>query len=586
MKNADFDLVVRHGKIADGSGAPAFEGDIAINNGVIVKMGSFAGHGREEIDARDQLVTPGFIDIHTHYDGQAIWDTQLAPSSWHGVTTVLMGNCGVGFAPVRPEHREAMISLMEGVEDIPGACLSEGLPWNWDTFGSYLDVLDAKPRDIDVCTQLPHGPLRVYVMGERALRLEPATPDDIAEMRRITTDAMRLGALGFSTSRTMLHKTSAGDPTPMLRAHEDELLAIVLGMQDAGHGQLEFVSDWDTPDAATEFAMLRRLVDASGRSCVFTLNQRHDDRHEEWRELLALTNEAAREGLPIRPMTAPRAVGVLFGLTGTQNPFSATSTFRSIAHLPIEQLVARMRDPEIRRRILGEDPYRESTFPLFGRLGFDSMYERMFLLGDPPNYEPNKDTSIAAIARREGRSGAEVAYDMLLEEGGRSFLYSMLANYKDFTFDAVAEILQHKNAMIGLSDGGAHVGFITDGSFPTYLLSHWGRDRSGGRQPIEELVRRYTSDPAEAVGLRDRGLLRVGMKGDLNVIDLRELALEKPYIVKDLPAGGKRLLQRARGYSATVVSGVLTYRDGEYCGATPGKLVRGPQPAPKQVVPN
>jgi N-acyl-D-aspartate/D-glutamate deacylase len=524
-------------------------------------------------------VTPGFIDIHTHYDGQAIWDKQLAPSSWHGVTTVVMGNCGVGFAPVKPQDREALIELMEGVEDIPGPCLHEGLRWNWESFAQYMDALDAVPHDMDVCAQLPHGPLRVYVMGERALRLEDATDGDIARMRSLAADAMRAGAFGFTTSRTVSHKTVKGDPTPMLRAQEKELLGIAMGLKDAGHGQLEFVSDWDQPDAASEFGMLRRLVQQSGRSCVFSLNQRHGDRSRVWHELLLMADRAAEEGLKIRPVTAPRPIGSLFGLTGTQNPFAGTPTYISIAQLPLEQRVARMRDPEVRRRILSEDPFERSTFPLFERMGFGKMYEHMFLLGNPPDYEPPREKSIASIARREGRPAAEVAYDMLLEDEGRSFLYAIFTSYNEFSLEPVRETLEHPNALIGLGDGGAHVGFITDASFPTWLLTHWGRDRSEGRQRVEEVVRRYTSDPADAVGLHDRGIVRKGMKADLNVIDFGKLALGKPYVVADLPAGGKRLLQKASGYDCTIVSGEITYLNGEHTGATPGRLVRGPQRA-------
>jgi N-acyl-D-aspartate/D-glutamate deacylase len=575
----DYDLVIRNGSVVDGSGAPAFKADVAVKGGTIAAVGAFTGTGAQELDARGQLVTPGFVDIHTHYDGQAIWDQHLTPGSWHGVTTVVMGNCGVGFAPVRPQDRDALIELMEGVEDIPGPCLHEGLRWNWESFADYLDALEAVPRDTDVCAQLPHGPLRVYVMGERALRLENATADDIAQMRRLTAEAMRAGGFGFTTSRTISHKTVKGDPTPMLRAREDELMGIAMGLADAGHGQIEFVSDWDQPDAATEFAMLRRLVERSGRSCVFSLNQRHGERSRVWRELLELSDQAAAQGVPMRPITAPRPIGSLFGLTGTQNPFAGTPTYRALAHLPLAERVARLREPDIRRRILSEDPYKESSFPLFERMGFEAMYEHMFLLGDPPNYEPPRESSIASIARRESRSGAEVAYDMLLADGGTGFLYATFTNYNEFSSEPTREMLNHPNAMIGLGDGGAHVGFITDAGFPTYLLTHWGRDRASGRQPVEELVRRYTSDPAATVGLHDRGFVRPGLKADLNIIDFERLALAKPYVVADLPAGGKRLLQKASGYSATILSGVVTYRDGEATGATPGRLVRGPQAA-------
>ena len=572
-----YDLVIRNGQVIDGSGSPAFAADVAVKDGKIILVGTVTGSAAQEIDAGGKLVTPGFVDIHTHYDGQAIWDQRMTPSSWHGVTTVVMGNCGVGFAPVRPADREALIELMEGVEDIPGACLHQGLHWKWESFSDYLDALDALPYDMDICAQLPHGPLRVYVMGDRALRLENATPIDIKQMRQLAADAMRAGGFGFTTSRTISHKTVKGDPTPMMRAQEDELTGIAMGMSDAGHGQIEFVSDWDQPDPATEFGMLRRLVERSGRSCVFSLNQRHGERNRVWHELLMLSDQASADGLAMRPVTAPRPIGSLFGLTGTQNPFSATPTYRSIADKPLSERVALLRDPEIRQRILNEDPYKDSTFPLFERMGFEKMYEYMFPLSDPPDYEPPRENSVASVARREGRTGAEVAYDMLLVDDGTSFLYAIFTSYNEFNLDPVCETLKHANALIGLGDGGAHVGFITDASFPTYLLTHWGRDRKSGRQSVQELVRRYTSDPAGAMGLNDRGLIKPGMKADINVIDFEKLALEKPYIVHDLPGGGKRLLQKARGYCATIVSGSVTYREGVATGEMPGRLVRGPQ---------
>lgn len=578
-----FDLVVRGGRVADGSGAPAFTADVAVHAGRIVAVGKLDAQGEQEIDATGLLVTPGFVDIHTHFDGQAMWDASLAPSAWHGVTTAVMGNCGVGFAPVRAAQRQAVIDLMEGVEDIPGACLHEGLAWNWETFPEYLDEVERTHRDIDLCAQLPHGPLRVWVMGERALRLEPANGADIAAMREITAAAMRAGALGFSTSRTMAHKTALGAPTPMVRAQEDELSAIALGLRDAGHGQIEYVSDWDQPDPATEFAMLRRVVELAGCSCVFTNNQRHGKRNWVWRDLLELSDRAAAAGLRMRPIAAPRPIGSLFGLTGTQNPFSATPTYRSIAHLPLEQRVATMRREEVRRRILAEDPYATSSFSLFRLMGFERMFEHMFLLTDPPDYAPPRERSVASSARREGRPASEVAYDMLLSGGGRNFLWAAFTGYDSFTLDSVDEMLDHPNAMIGLGDAGAHVGFITDASFTTWFLAHWGRDRPGRRRPIEELVRRYTSDPAWAVGLQDRGIVREGFKADLNIIDLPALGLELPYAVDDLPAGGRRLLQKARGYVATIVSGVITYENGVATGERPGRLVRGPRQRPARL---
>lgn len=568
----EISLVLRHGTVVDGTGAPPRLADVAVAGDRIVAVGTVAARGAEEIDARGMLVTPGFVDLHTHYDGQAVWDARLAPSSWHGVTTVLAGNCGVGFAPVRVGDRDRLVELMEGVEDIPAPALHEGLDWNWESFGDFLDVLERRPRDVDLCTQLPHAALRVYVMGERASTLEPAREDDIAAMRAIASEAMRAGALGFSTSRTLNHRTVKGDPTPSLRASEAELTGIALGLRDAGHGILELISDFRSEEAEAEFAMIRRVVAASGRPLVFSLGQSHRDGNA-WRQLLAWSEQAVAAGLPIRPVVAPRPIAVLLGLQGSQNPFSGTPSYRAIADQPLPERVAALRDPALRRRILSEDPFAESNFPLMRLLG----YERMFPFGDPPDYEPPREASIAAIAAREGRPAAEVAYDALLADEGRSFLFAPIANYADYNLDTCGEMLGRDVTLVGLGDGGAHVGFISDASFPTYLLAHWGRDRARGRLDLPALIRRQTSDTARAIGLHDRGVVAPGMKADLNVIDYDALSLERPYMVHDLPAGGRRLLQRARGYRATVVSGVVTYRDGEPTGALPGRVVRGPQ---------
>ncbi len=569
---ATYDLVIRNGRIIDGTGAPGYAGDLAITDGRIAAIGQIDGTGAQEIDATGHLVTPGFVDIHTHYDGQAIWDSHLAPSSLHGVTTAVMGNCGVGFAPVRPGDHDKLIQLMEGVEDIPAPALHEGLDFAWESFADYLAALDRRPRDIDICAQLPHAALRVYVMGDRAIQLEPANQADIAQMRTLAAEAMRAGAFGFSTSRTISHKTLAGDHTPTLRAQEDELLGIALGLQDAGSGQLELVSDWNMPDAPTEFAMLRRIVEASGRPAVFSIGQRHD-RPEAWKTLMALADQAASDGLAIRPVFPPRPIGILLGLEGSQNPFSGTPSYKSIAHLPLPDRVARMRDPAFRAQLLSEDRFTGSNFPLLPRLSF----ARMFGFTDPPNYAPPQSASIDAIAAREGRTAEDVAYDMLLQQDGRAYIFAPLVNYADYTLDASRSMLGHRNAIVGLSDGGAHVGFISDGSYPTFLLSYWGRDVGQDVFPIEELVRRQTSDTAHAVGLHDRGVLAIGKKADLNIIDFANLGMEFPQMAFDLPAGGRRLVQKARGYKATIKAGQITYRDGVPTGALPGILVRGPQ---------
>ncbi|MBR0671309.1 N-acyl-D-amino-acid deacylase family protein [Neoroseomonas soli] len=563
------DLVIRGGMVVDGTGAAPIEADVAIESGRITEVGRVAARGKDEIDASGRIVSPGFIDIHTHYDGQAVWDSHLAPSAWHGVTTAVMGNCGVGFAPCRAADRDKLIELMEGVEDIPGPILHEGLDWRWETFPEYLDALDAKARDIDICALVPHAALRVHVMGQRGLELENANQADIAAMRALVAEAVRAGAFGVSTSRTISHKTLKGDPTPTLRAQEEELLGLAEGLRDAGHGLLEMVSDWNTPDPATEFAIVRRVVEATGAPVLFSLTARHD-RTEAWKQLLAMSDAAAAQGLPIRPVFPPRPIGILLGLQGSQNPFAGCASYKEIAHLPAPQRAAAMRDPACRARILSEDRITGSTFPLITRLSFD----RMFPFGDPPDYAPPKEASIAAIAAREGRSAEEVAYDILTAHDGADFIFAPLTNFHDYTLSASAECLRHPNAIAGLSDGGAHVGFISDGSFPTFLLSYWARDAKEQVFALPEIIRRLTSDTARAAGLTDRGVLKPGMKADVNVFDLKALSLEPPRMVNDLPAGGRRLLQKARGYVATVVSGAVTYRDGEATGALPGRLVR------------
>ena len=502
-----------------------------------------------------------------------MWDSQLAPSSWHGVTTAVMGNCGVGFAPVRTRDHERLIELMEGVEDIPGAALHEGLGWGWESFADYLDAVERRPHDIDVCAQLPHGALRVYVMGERAARLEAATPDDIAQMRSLAAEAMRAGALGFSTSRSMNHRSIKGDPIPSLRATRDELMGIALGLRDAGRGVLQFISDFNAPSLEVEFAMLRELVEVSGRPMSISLAQRHSS-SRGWRKLLDLVGDAVAAGLTMRAQVAPRPIGVLFGLQGSRNPFSACPSFKAeVAALPLAGKVERLRDPLLRARLLVE----------IEALQGDSMglrltaFDRIFPFGDPPDYEPAASSSLAAQAVSRGVSAAELAYDLLLEDEGRAFLFAPFANYADYNLDACREMLDDPNTVVGLGDGGAHVSIISDGSFPTYLLTHWGRDRPQGRVDLAWLVKRQTSDTARAVGLLDRGVIAPGMKADLNVIDMAKLGLSAPVMSADLPAGGKRLLQRASGYVATVVSGVPVYRDGQATGALPGRLVRGPQ---------
>ena len=565
------DLVIRNGTVIDGSGGDPFRADVAIAGGVITEVGAVAAAGREEIDAAGCLVTPGFVDIHTHYDGQVTWDSRLAPSSLHGVTTAVLGNCGVGFAPVQPAHHGMLIELMEGVEDIPGAALHEGLPWTWTSFPEYLDAIERTPHDIDVCAQIPHGALRVFVMGERGANREPATGDEIAAMTGLVAEALVAGALGFTSSRTVQHRTSTGAPTPTLTAAEDELRGIAAGLRRAGAGVIEMISDFDDLDG--EFERFCRMVEDAGRPMTISLAQR-DSAPDHWKLLLARIERAQARGLPIKGQVAPRPIGVLLGLECTLHPFVACPSYRAIARLPLADRVRELREPELRRRLLGETAQSSNATVRY----ISKSYHKLFRLGDPPDYEPDPSASVAAQAARLGRSPAELAYDLLLEGDGREILYFPLHNYTEQSLDAVRAMMAHDATLAGLGDGGAHVGTICDASFTTYALTHWGRDRPHGRFELPWLIKRQTHDTAAAVGLLDRGLVQRGMKADLNVIDFARLRLRRPYIVHDLPAHGRRLMQTADGYVATVVSGAVTYRNGEPTGALPGVLVRGAQP--------
>jgi N-acyl-D-aspartate/D-glutamate deacylase len=557
--------VIRGGHVADGQGGEPVSADVAVDGSTVALVGEVSGRGRREIDATGLLVTPGFVDIHTHYDGQATWDAHMTPSSWHGVTTAVMGNCGVGFAPVRPDAHDRLISLMEGVEDIPGAVLDEGIDWTWESFGEYLDAVGRRPHDIDLCAQLPHGALRLYVMGERAARLEEATEEDAATMRRLATEAMRAGAIGFSTSRTLNHRTAAGDPTPSLRAGSDELEAIARGVADAGHGVVELISDF-YPDPDAEFAMIRHLVEVAGCPLSVSLAQSHK-RPEAWRDLLAHVEQASADGLPIRAQVAPRPVGLLLGLQSSFHPFSGHPAFKEIASQPLAAQVTALHDPAFRARLLDGEPGEGSLHRLVD-------YRRMYPLGAVPDYEPAPESSVQRMAEARGVDPAELAMDLLAEDGGRTFLFVPFSNYADGDLNACGEMLAHPDTVFGLGDGGAHVGIISDASFPTYALSHWARDRSHGRMPVGWVVEQLTRATARAVGLTDRGVLSEGRRADLNVIDFDHLRCEAPVMAYDLPAGGKRLVQGARGYRATIVAGEITYQEGEPTGALPGQLVR------------
>ncbi len=571
---AQYELVIRGGTVFDGTGAPGIQADIAIKDGKIAEIGQIEGKGANEIDATGKIVTPGFVDIHTHYDGQACWSDRLDPSSLHGVTTAVMGNCGVGFAPVRTTDHDRLIRLMEGVEDIPFPVLTEGLPWKWESFPDYLDFLSTRVFDIDIAAQLPHAALRVYVMGERGANREAATPEDIAEMAKLAGDAVKAGALGFSTSRTLNHRTSDGQPTPTLTAAEDELLGIAAALKEADAGVLQFVSDFNDPEK--EAAMLRRLVEASGRPLSVSLAQ-SDLAPDGWKLLLGAIEKARSEGVPMLAQVCGRPVGVLLGLTLTMNPFSAHPVYQTIADKPLDERLAALRDPAFRKQLLNDQPDPDNVFAKAVLKRFD----RMFLLGDPPNYEPDEDRMLANMARQRGVTPEALALDLMLENDGKAMLYFPFLNYAQNSLDPSHAMLSSPATVPGLSDGGAHVGMICDGSFPTSMLTHWTRDRSrGDKLPLEFVIKRQTQDTARAVGLLDRGVLAPGYRADVNIIDYDNLTLHAPEVIYDLPAGGRRLTQRADGYDTTIVRGEIIRRNGKFTEARPGRLVRGAQPAP------
>ncbi len=564
-------LVIRGGLVVDGTGAEPVEADVGIAGDRIVTVGRIARRGTQEIDARGQIVTPGFVDPHTHYDAQVMWANHLTPSSCNGVTTAMIGNCGVGFAPCMPEQRDMLVRLMEGVEDIPEPVLTEGLPWDWQSFPEYLDRVDARRFDVDVAAQVPHAALRVFVMGERGAAREPATATDRAAMARLAAEGIRAGALGFSTSRTLNHQTVDGQPTPTLNAAEDELTAIAEAIGRTGAGWLQVIADFG--DAIeTEFAMLRRLVAVSGRPMTTTVLER-DSKPQEWRRLLDMIADANAAGLPMTGMVLTRPTGILLGFEISQNPFVDCPSWAQVAHLPFAARMAVLHDASFRARILAEQPADPTLARRLRR------WERIFPLGDPPDYEPTPDRSIAAEAQRAGVDPAAVAYDRLMENGGRTILYRPLSNYADGTLDTVRQMMAHPNTLIGLGDGGAHVSILCDASAMTYGLTHWTRDRPTGRFPLAWMVRRLTWDNARALGLNDRGVIAPGRKADLNVIDHGRLSLRAPQVVYDLPAGGRRLMQRADGYTATILSGQIVSREGAPTGSLPGRLLRGARAA-------
>lgn len=567
----DFDHVVRNGLVCDGTGGPPFEADVAIRQGRIAAMGAFSGRGAEESDARGCIVTPGFVDIHTHFDGQAIWSPRLSPSSAHGVTTVVMGNCGVGFAPCRPQDRELLIAVMEGVEDIPGVVMADGLSWDWETFPQYLDAVARRPHDIDVAAYLPHSPLRVYAMGRRGADNEPATETDLSLMRRLAREAVEAGALGFASSRQFNHRTRDGSTIPSFEAAENELIAIGKGLGDAGRGIMQIVMDVPRRRWADEIPMLVRLAAATGRPITYSLGSDNAG-PAEWRTALELTEQANQRGATVTAQVFPRPIGMIVGHDLSVNPFCLCPTYRALANLPRPEKIAALRRPEVRAQLLAEEPGDSPS--VLARIGRD--FDWMFPLSDPPDYEPVAQLRLSAQAQQRGMSPLELAYDLLLEDDGRAMLYVALANFDHWTLDSVYTMLNAPNTVIGLGDGGAHYGVVCDASFPTSLLAYWTRDRNGPKVGLAWAVQALSSKPAGIVGFTDRGLLRPGYKADLNIIDYEQLRLRKPKVVFDLPAGGRRLDQDAEGYRMTMVSGVVIARDGAPTGALPGRLVRSP----------
>jgi N-acyl-D-amino-acid deacylase len=567
------DIVIRGGTILDGSGAEAFTGDVGIDGGKIAAVGGKAGPGKREIDADGLLVTPGWVDVHTHYDGQATWDPVLAPSSWHGVTTILFGNCGVGFAPVKREHREGLIDLMEAIEDIPGTALAEGLKWDWESFPEYLDALDRMPRTIDIGAQIPHHPLRVFVMGERGINREAATAEDIAEMRRLTEAALRAGAFGFTTSRTYSHKTNAGDLVPGHFAEEQELYGIGQAMAAVGSGAFGMNSDF--VDEAAEFAWMTRLSKETGRPVWFLLTDRTKD-PARWKRLMQGVHAARAQGAQITAQVAGRPVGVIQGIAGSYNPFSIRPSYIPLERLSPQERIAKMRDPALRQRLLDEEPTERQLARLSqARQAMIGRWDKLFVMsGATPDYEPPPEKSIAAIAAKGNRSPQEVAYDYLTEKLD-NLLFLPVVNYAGGDHEMVREMLADPGTLLGLSDGGAHCGAIVDASMPTFMLQHWGRDRSRGPGlPLPHLVKMQTSETADFFGFADRGRLAPGLRADVNLIDFDGLRLHQPEVVHDLPAGGRRLVQRVDGYRATLVGGTPVFENGEDTGARPGRLVR------------
>ncbi len=570
-----YDLIIRNGTIVDGLGGEPYLGDVAVSEGVIAAVGAVDGSGTREIDATGLLVTPGFIDLHTHYDGQAIWSDRMTPSSAHGVTTAVMGNCGVGFAPCRASDHDTLVDVMAGVEDIPGVVMVDGLPWDWETFPEYLDALDSRKRDIDVAAYLPHSPLRVYVMGQRGADREPATQEDLARMRELAKQAIEVGALGFASSRFSFHKTASGELIPTYDAAQAEIAAIADGVAEGGGGLIQFVPDIAAGGYANVLQQVFEAAQDAGLPVTFTLATGNSG-DPIWPDAITMIEKFNADGSDITAQMFPRPIGLVIGLELTGNPFVFYPSYREIADLPLAERVAEMRKPEVRSRILADKP-AGGGHPL---LYLAQAWEWIFPLTDDPIYEPDASTSIAARARARGVTPMEEAYDRLLDDDGHAMLLVAMANFENNSLDTVGRLIRRDDVVLGLGDGGAHYGMICDASYPTFLLAHWARDRKANKLSVPEAIRMMTSVPARVGGLADRGRIAVGYKADLNVIDHAALRLHKPVITHDLPAGGRRLDQTAEGYVATVVSGEVIAEYGVPTAARPGRLVRGRQPAP------
>jgi N-acyl-D-amino-acid deacylase len=572
---ATYDLCVRNGNIVDGLGGEPYVGDVAVADGVIAAVGDVDGDAIREIDATGLLVTPGFIDLHTHYDGQAIWSDRMTPSSAHGVTTAVMGNCGVGFAPCRASDHDTLVDVMAGVEDIPGVVMVDGLPWDWETFPEYLNALDARQRDIDVAAYLPHSPLRVYVMGQRGADREPATDEDLAKMRALAKEAVEVGALGFASSRFAFHKTAGGAAIPSYDAGRDELAAITAGIADAGGGLVQFIPDLATGGYETVLNQVFDVAGDAGLPVTFTLTTGNSG-EPIWPAAINLIEKYNADGATITAQMFPRPIGLVIGLELSGNPFVMYPSYLEIADLPLAERVAEMRKPEVRARILADRPTVQAHPLMF----LAQAWNWIFPLSDEPDYEPDVSTSIAARAAARGVTPMEEAYDRLLDDEGHAMLLVAMGNYENNSLDTVGNLIRRDDVVLGLGDGGAHYGMICDASYPTFLLAHWARDRAAGRLSVADAVRMMTTVPARVAGLADRGRIALGYKADLNIIDHAALRLHKPVIAHDLPAGGRRLDQTADGYIATVVSGEVIAENGVPTRARPGRLVRGRQPEP------